>query len=281
MMGIEETKVRKLDVLIATHGDDGLKRVGEMKLPEVDGVRYIVTWQSGSACRDTLPDGLLRDDIEIHVSNTTGLSNNRNAGIAAAKAPYCLIADNDLTYKPEGLRAVIEALDTHPETDVATFRHAGEPIHYPTETVDFTEQMPAGYNVTSFETAFRRDSIGKIRYDVNFGIGAPLACCEDPVFILDCRRAGLRCRFFPITIVEHKGYSTGYRPITDPRVAMAEGAYIRLAYGAGGYLRIPLFAWRAKRKGRMPLLWGICHLTRGFFSSYIAIHKSTFKEMQK
>lgn len=280
-MGIEETKVRKLDVLIATHGDDGLKRVEEMKLPEVDGVRYIITWQRGTSNETGTPETLQRNDVEIHAIDSTGSSNNHNAGIELAEAPYCLIADNDLAYEAAGLKAVIDSLDNNADVDVATFRHSGEPVYYPSEEVDFTERMPRGYSVTNFEIAFRRDSIGKIRYDVNFGIGAPLACCEDPVFILDCRRAGLRCRFFPITIVEHKGYSTGYRPITDPRVAMAEGAYIRLAYGVGGYLRIPLFAWRAKRKGRMPLLWGIYHLTRGFFSSYIAIHKSTFKEMQK
>lgn len=277
MIDAEENKVRKLDVLIATHGADGLKRVEEMKLPEVSGVHYIVMWQQGKGSDIALYGGLQRNDIEIHIVTSNGLSLNRNAGIELARAPYCLIADNDLRYENEGLTAVIDTLDRHPETDVATFRHSGEPIHYPDDEVDFTERMPKGYNVTSFETAFRKKSLGNVRYDVNFGIGAPLACCEDPLFILDCRRAGLRCRFFPITIVEHKGLSTGLRPIDNPRIAMAEGAYIRLAYGLSGYPRILLFAWRAMRKGRMPLLWGIYHLTRGFFSRYVRIHKSTHR----
>lgn len=274
-MTVDKDIDRMLDVLIATHGVDGLKRVEEMELPEVEGVNYIVTWQTSTP--GYIPPGLQRRDITVHMISSTGSSNNHNAGIELAQAPYCLIADNDLRYSPQGLHAVIESLDAHPETDIATFRHSGEPIHYPADETDFTERMPRGYSVTNFEIAFRKESIGNIRFDTNFGIGAPLACCEDPVFILDCRRAGLRCRFFPITIVEHKGLSTGLRPIRDPAVAMAEGAYIRLAYGITGYPRIPLFAWRAWRKKRMPFLWGLYHLTRGFFSRYVEEHKATTK----
>lgn len=263
---------RRLDVLVATHGPDGLQRVADMQLPSVDGVHYIVTWQDSRP--GSTPASLLRNDIEIHEIPSIGLSNNRNAGISLARAPYCLIADNDLTYKAEGLKAVIYALDTHPDVDIATFRHDGEPVRYPAEETDFTKRMPRGYNVTSFEIAFRRDSIGDIRFDTNFGIGAPLASGEDSLFILDCRRAGLHCRFFPITIVEHHGLSTGLRPITDPRTAMAEGAYIRLAYGLTGYPRVPLFAWRAYRSRRTPLFHALLHLTRGFFSPYTRIHNT-------
>lgn len=270
---------RKLDVLIATHGDDGLRHVDNMILPVVSGVTYIVIWQTSSPTE--IPAGLLRPDVEIHAVSGTGLSNNRNAGLKLARAPYCLIADNDLLYQPQGLQAVIDSLDAHPEVDVATFRHDGEPVYYPEEEADLTERMPRGYNVSSIDISFRRKSIGNIHFDTNFGICAPLASNEDSIFLLDCRRAGLKCRFFPITIVEHNGLSTGNLSITDHTVAMAEGAYIRLAYGLAGYPRIPLFAWRAKRKGRMPFLWGLWHLTRGFFSHYVSEHNSLTRNHRK
>lgn len=268
------TDDRKLDVLIVTHGDDGLMRVVEMNLPEIAGVHYIVTWQT-SDCKG-IPDALVRPDVEIHRNATIGSSINRNAGIDLARAPYCLIGDNDLRYNVDSLQAVIDIFDSNPGLDVATFRHSGEEVHYPDNEVDFTDRMPRGYSVAAIEISFRRSSIGKICFDTNFGVCAPLAANEDALFILDCRRARLRCRFFPITIAEHKGLSSGYRPITNPAVAMAEGAYIQLAYGLAGYARIPLFAWRAKRKGRMPFLWGLWHLTRGFFSKYVAEHKRKF-----
>lgn len=264
--------IRKLDVLIATHGNDGLRKVAEMSLPKVDGVHYIVTWQLPND--EGIPTSLMRDDVEVHKELSLGSSNNRNAGIATSVAPNCLIADNDLRYTPESLTTVIECLEKYPDIDVATFRHSGEPVYYPAEEIDFTKHMPKGYSVTSFEIAFRRKSIGNIRFDTNFGINAPLASCDDPLFILDCRQAGLKCRFFPITIVEHLGISIGYRRVTDFRVAMSHGAYIRLAYGILGIPRVPLFAWRAWRKGRMPLFWGVYHVTRGFFSKYVGMHKA-------
>lgn len=274
-----ENSNRKLDVLIATHGDDGLKRVAEMSLPKVEGVHYVVTWQKPTD--EEIPATLVRDDVEIHKEMSLGSSNNRNAGLASAKAPYCLIADNDLSYTPEGLKAVINSLDAHPEVDVATFRHSGELVNYPAEEVDFSERMPKGYSVTSFEIAFRRQSIGGLKFDTNFGINAPMASCDDPLFILDCRNAGLRCRFFPITIVEHRGVSIGYRAVSDRRVIMSHGAYIRLAYGLTGYPRVPLFAWRTWRKGYYPLIKGWWYVTRGFFSKYVEEHKAKVEKWKQ
>ena len=34
-----------LDVLISTCGSNGIERVAQMQLPQVDGVAYIVSWQ--------------------------------------------------------------------------------------------------------------------------------------------------------------------------------------------------------------------------------------------
>lgn len=269
---------RVLDVLIATHGIDGLQRVAEMTLPPVKGVTYIVTWQEVHNTQNTflelnIPQKLQRIDIEIYPIDSIGSSNNHNATMSFARARYCLIADNDLHYTSEGLKAVIECFDNNLDTDIATFRHSGEPVIYPTCSTPLSLRLPKGYSVTSFEIAYRRERIGDIQFDPNFGIGAPMAAAEDGLFLLDCRRKGLHCRFFPVTIVSHPDPTTGYRPINDAKIAAAEGAYIRLEYGIAGFPRIILFAWRAKRSGRMPFLWGLRQLTRGFFSKYVRLHR--------
>ena len=166
------TTDRILDVLIATHGDDGLRRVAEMTLPSVSGVKYIVTWQTTAG--GDIPAELMRNDVEIHEISTTGSSNNHNAGIELLRAPYCLFADNDLNYTTEGLVAVINSLDSHPEIDVATFRHSGEPVYYPDKETDFSEKMPKGYSVATYDIAARSKSIQNIRFDPNFGVAARL-----------------------------------------------------------------------------------------------------------
>ena len=54
----------RLDVLIATHRPEGIKRVVDMDLPRVDGVGYIVSWQDHRGV--LVPQELARrDDIEI------------------------------------------------------------------------------------------------------------------------------------------------------------------------------------------------------------------------
>lgn len=267
----ESTKKRILDVLIATHGDDGLERVSEMTLPQVEGVNYIVTWQTDKSGK--IPEKLNRPDVQIHIIDSIGSSNNHNAGMELAEASYCLFADNDLHYTPRGLAAVIDAFESHPEIDIATFRHSGDNTNYPETETDFSMYEPRGYNVSLVDIAYRRSSISDIRFDPNFGICAPLAGGEDQLFRYDCCKAGLKCRFFPVTIVHHPGLSSGFREITNPRVAMSEGAYIRVAYGIKGYPRIPLFVWRAFRRGRISIVWGLWHLTRGFFSKYAVRHR--------
>lgn len=116
----------KLEVLIATFGRDGLGRVIEMKLPEVEGVRYLVCCQNPDA-EDISREAaslLVRPDIEIHYFTDRGSAVNRNHAFDLARAPYLLLADDDLRYKAEGLRRVIDTFDSHPDIDIATFRAA-------------------------------------------------------------------------------------------------------------------------------------------------------------
>lgn len=259
------SSARLLDVLVATHGGDGLERVAAMELPVTKGVHYIVTWQAAEGCGS--PPSLLREDMEIHRLGSIGLSRNRNAAIALSQAPLCLIADNDIRYHPGAFENVIKAFDDNPDIVIATFRHGGDNnTHYPATEVDFTKKMPKGYSPCSIEIAFRRAGIGDLRFNTSFGVGTDIPTGEDSIFILDCRRRGLRCRFFPVTIADHPGLSTGCRAITHPGAAFGEGAYIRRTHGLAGYPRIPLFAYRAWRRRRMPFWWGLRHLTAGFFS---------------
>lgn len=255
----------KLDVLIVTHGPAGLEMVRKMQLPRLETVRYIVAWQQPQHGDSTAIDG--RSDIEVHTFDDTGSSRNHNHTIELARAPYCLLSDNDLRYTPDGLRAVIDTLDANPGVDVATFMFAPVTRCYPAAETDVTRRMPRGYSVVTFEIAFRRERLGAVRFDERFGINAPYRCAEDEVFFHDCRLAGLRCRFFPIVITTHDHTTTCDRPVADPAMARGMGAMLRHLYpGVDGPLRVPLMAWRNYRRGRFPLLWGLRHIASGFFS---------------
>lgn len=259
---------RRLDVLISTYGNDGIERVARMALPEVGGVTYVVSWQLPlPESEATIPAPLRRHDVIIYPTATKGLSVNRNNALRASEAPLCLIADDDLSYTPARLQAVIDTFDRNPDVDLASFMYEGaDSKRYPEAETDLTV-LPKNFYISSIEIAFRREAVARnsLSFNENFGVGAPLLrSAEDAVFLLDARRAGLRCRFFPIVITRHEGLTTGSRAITDRGVAMAEGAYIWLAHRWPGALRVPLFAWRNWRAGRFPLWWGLRHVLSGY-----------------
>lgn len=237
-----------LDVALATWRPDGILRVAEMNLPEVPGVRYIVSWQLPGDNPQIPPSLSARTDVRVCILHRPGVSVNRNNALANCSAPLVLMGDDDLVYTRERLLAIIDTFQKNPDVDVATFRYDGYPKFYPDVECNLGKRLPKGYNVALIEIAVRRKSLGDIRFDERFGPGAPdLHAAEDQKFLFDCRHAGLECRFFPVTICTHDHASTGERSLT-PGIAAAEGALIRLEYPGTWFLRIPLKTWRTRQR---------------------------------
>ncbi len=256
-----------LEVQISTYGRDGLERVGRMALPRMDGVRYFVSFQNPDCEPYTVPESLAhRTDVEISEHRSRGLSANRNHALSRGNSDIILIADDDLSYNPQGLQAVIDAFETHPWLDFATFKYSGADAKtYPTESFDLSQREPKGYYVSSIEMALRRESIlADMRFNENFGVGTPrFGACEDSIFLLNLQRNNnLRGRFFPIVITQHCGPSTGRRRAT-PSVLRAQGAWLRLRYGAVMGL-VRLVRDVSRRNAPWPkALW---YMVEGYFS---------------
>lgn len=252
-----------LDVLIATHSPEGLRRVESMNLPRVGGVRYIVSWQAHG---DTPVPGYFagRDDIEIHRTDLKGLGNNRNNAIEHSKGDIMLIADDDLAYTPERLRSVTEAFAARPAMEMASFMYEGDDGKtYPPHECSL-RQIPKGFYPTSFELAVRSDSrAGGLRFSPDFGLGSTWPIGEDTIFLLTARRMGIEARFIPTVICRHNGPTTGLRAMTDPAALRGTGACLALEYPVTAPLRIPLKAWRGWRAGRMRLIPALWHMTAG------------------
>lgn len=260
----------RLDVNIATHGPGGLDAVAAMGLPEVAGVRYVVSWQiPAEYVSGSFPGEIARrPDIVICRVNCRGVTGNRNNALAHSVAPVVLIADNDLKYTEQNLKAVIEVFDSNPGIDLAVFRYDGDPRPFPECEMDIGRKMPKGFHVASMQMAFRREAVERagLRFDERFGPGAErLKGCDDDVFFLDARKAGLVIRYFPVTVTAHPGPSSGYQPITNTGFLEGMGAYHRLEWPVTSPLRIMLKAWRMYRSGQSPLLTSLRYLWRGYF----------------
>lgn len=240
----------RLEVLIATFGAAGLRRVATMTLPRVDGVAYVVACQNPEGRGEALPlpEALAgRGDVRVAFTASRGLSVNRNDLLDMAAAPLVLIADDDLHYTESGLRAVVEAFDSHPDVDIAAFRYEGATGKvYPDAETDLGRRVK-GYYVGSIEIAMRLQAVRRagVRFNPLLGIGAPYAGCGEEVrFVDDALRAGLRGRFFPVTIVSHPHESTGLRP--SLAMYRGKGVTIYSHYRLTWPLRIVLEGWRAR-----------------------------------
>lgn len=258
-----------VDFALATHRPEGIERVERQGLPRMKGVRYVVSWQDH--CDAPVPAGIAqRDDIVIHRFDSGGQSLNRNNAIDHCTADIVVNADDDVTYFPEGIRELMEVFERYPGLGVATFRSIhGDPSRFPAESVTLGLPLPAGYSVAGIEIAFRRSAIGSLRFHPELGLGSPrMHGGEDEVFILSAIRRGIDCRFFPITLCEHDGESTGIKSRFTPENVRAAGCVIALMYPCGFPLRIPLKAWRLSRAGR----FGFFPALRYLFSGAVAAH---------
>lgn len=248
-----------LDVLICTHGREGLERIVAMNLIEMDYVRYVVSCQSEVV---SLPVSLVRDDIKVVFTSTKGLSNNRNNALTHANADYALLCDDDLTLYPDRLIDIISTFDRNPDIDIATFMvNFPEGKVYPSDEHDIWQPYK-DYDICSVEIALRMKSVKENNLSFNplWGIGAPrLGCGEESVFLLMAKKAGLNGRFFPLCIGAHPSGSTGDRP--EPAVLCAQGAYICLEYPITALPRLLLKAFRMP-SGFLHNLW---YLTCGGF----------------
>lgn len=235
----------KLQVLICTLGEAGIRRVAEGSHPRVPGVEYLVSWQlpDGDVA---IPDELLRPDFKIIKNATRGLSRNRNLSIAAATASYCLISDDDLDYFADSLARIIEIFDKNPGLDIATFKYSGaDTKRYPDHSFNLSKP-PKGYYVSSVEIAFRRTAVIEtgIKFNERFGIGAEFPAGEEDIWIHDMLKRKLKGNFFPITIACHPGETTGIRLASDPDIIRTKGAVFVRIHPWSWPLRMLAHAWR-------------------------------------
>ena len=255
-----------LEVLVCTI-DNGINNIKNLLLAPQEGVSYLISWQhSENKPQCNVPQELIRNDVRVVHLAGRGLSRNRNNAIRHATGDICLIADDDCTYRHEYFTNIIDTFQNDTTLDLATFRmkFSYENKFYPDYSFNLNK-FAKGYFVTSFEIAFRRTSIqGKLWFNELFGLGAPvLQSGEENIFIQDCLKSGLNCRYFPIVAVEHDHPTTASTRVANPGVIMAEGAYIYVAYPYSFIPRLVLKAHRLNKKNGLGLFSNLNRLIKG------------------
>jgi len=237
-------KPLSLDIAVATFGEEGIARVGRMLQPPRADVRYVVSWQQHEGI--TVPEILLRDDVDVLRVDGIGVSDNRNNAISHCRADLIHFADDDIEYLPDSFDRIISAFQDNPSADIALFK-AIYPYRkkYPENSCDISLPFPKDYYASSIEIACRRQTAGRLRFNPLLGLGAPvLTSGDDEFFIISAIRRGFHCRFINTTICRHPHFSTGNgRAVTDG-VLRSSGCIISIIYPFSYIIRLPLKAWR-------------------------------------
>ena len=226
-----EKQARKnltLEVLIATCGPEGGKRVAAMVLPVIDRVKYLVSWQDPQDA--PVPEALSsRKDVRVLPLPGRGLSRNRN---------HCL--DN-----ATGDLLMIAAVASAQECSLAT--------------------LPKNFFQTSFEIILRRYSRATIlRFHEQFGLGAEeYTAGEEELLLKKARNQNLDCRFFPITTCFHPGQTTGIRSRLAPGAIKAKGVCTAVEYPLTAIPRILINTIRIARAGQASFLRAFSLMTYG------------------
>ena len=231
-----------LQVVICTHGLDGLMRTAAMTLPQLPRISWLVECQTDAdAPLPDVPEALRRTDINVRFNHTRGLSANRNLMLRDATAPFVLIADDDLAFHPGGLMQLVEIMQAHPDITLFCFRHDGPGRRrYPRGETPLLAHALRRHYPCSCEIALRVDDVRErgLRFNELAGIGAPVLCAgEEDLFVYHLLDSGLRGRFFPITVAIHPALST-YDAVRSPAVWITRGAVFRAIHPRSWLLRV-------------------------------------------
>ncbi len=186
------------------------------------------------------------DRVNVFSYKEKGLSKSRNRAIEkVTDTDICLISDDDVEYKQDFDKIIVQAFAENPDADIITFQ---------IETPDkqkykkyrehkFRHNIISILKVSSVEIAFRKQSIikKKLLFDENFGLGTDFSSGEEIIFLSDALKKGLNIIYIPIPIVIHSRESSG-KDYKNSQLAPAKGALFYRVFGWKSYLLIPLFA---------------------------------------
>lgn len=238
-----------LQVQIAAYGAEGIARVAEHRHPKIEGVRWLVSWQMPEGDAKIPAELSEREDFDILINKDRGVSKNRNHALEyPCNSPYVLLSDDDIDYSTEGILQLIDAFKEHSDADIICCRYKcdGKYIkNYGEGTFSLSRPLKGWYPVT-FEMAFRRKSLGEVRFNEKIGPGAgKIIAGEDTIWFSDMMKKGAKGVCVPIDLCEHPGLSTGERLATDPDFLFAKGAMMTSLKPISWFPRVIVHAFRS------------------------------------
>lgn len=233
----------KLQVLVSTMHQKDHDLIKKMRI-STDAVII-------NQCETNRAEEFNYNSNEITWVNTTdrGVSKSRNCAILNSDADICLIADDDLVYRNNYNKILMEEFTKDSSLDVIAFcvkgiegefkKYSGKP-----RNVNFLNSM----RISAVEIAFRLEKIKKecIVFNEAFGPGAKYYMGEDSIFLTDCLKKGLKIKYIPKYIADlHLGDSTWFEGYNERYFFNKGAAFAAMSRGLSFFLIIQ-FALRKR-----------------------------------
>ena len=217
-----------LQVQIITFGQDGIDRLASHNHPAVKGVSWLVSIQAPDG-EITIPESLRhREDFDFVIHNDRGAAKNRNHALDfKCDSELILLSDDDLDYTDIALKQLIDAFRTHPDAEMICCRYTcfGKLVKNYGEGEFSLDKTPFGWYPSAVEIAFRRKSLGNVRFNENFGPGSGgFIAGDDSVWYVDMLRKGVNGIGMPITICSHDAPTQSLKQQTNPEFLKSYGA---------------------------------------------------------
>lgn len=194
----------------------------------------------------TQTDRLLVSDFpNVRVVNSfeKGLSKSRNTAIRNASKAICLIADDDVVYRPGFEKAILEAFHAS-DSAIITFNHQRIGLPHPQNTSEkaYLHNAKTIWEVCSIEIAFRLETIQKQQLFFNeyFGLGAFFETAEEMLLLRKALQLKIKASFNPFVIESHPLHTSGEDQGSDTLVFARAGLSYKL-YGIIAYFWLPKY----------------------------------------
>lgn len=186
------------------------ERTSNIRLPRQRPDTEVLVVVQGATPREAP----VRDDVRYVELNSRGVAKSRNEVLRRSRGKFVMFADDDVVLVESGVRRLLTALLQDDDLALAQ----GSAIdgqgrlrkRYSRQSVRLHRWNAA--KTATYEMMVRRIAFADagVFFDEAFGAGAGARYLGDEyVFIADALRAGLRCRFFPITVAQHDIASSG------------------------------------------------------------------------
>lgn len=239
-----------LQILISTI-DDRINNLPSTLPKKTKGISYIICHQSSGPSMESIFQN--RDDIKYIQDIGRGLSRSRNLCLQHASADILLISDDDVIYKENFAKDIINAFNRYQEADIICFQAMVEGSSslykkYPPNIMWLKNFKK--YSPSSIEVAIRYSSLHNLpKFNEKFGVGSEYPIAEDSIFMIEVLRNGANVLFYPAVIVSHPFESTRLKKFSCPQTVKAVGAYYAHLYPKPiALLRIIYNALKNKKK---------------------------------